>query len=168
MRIFLTVLILLNSLSFANLYDKPAQLQDISDKLPKMHGIKCKFKQEKYLQNIQKPIISGGDFEFIENKGVYFYTKYPVESTTDFTNEKYKQINDIVKAISSKKYSKLENEFDFYYSGDISNWSLGLKPKKSSDAHKFISSITIEGKHYINKININQTNGNKTLIWFEK
>ena len=164
----LILLIFLSSLAFANLYNKQAALNDISSKLPKMSSIKCKFKQEKYLKNIQNPIISGGDFEYIQNKGVYFYTKYPVESTTNFTNEKYKQINDIVNAISNKKYSKLDREFNFYYAGDISNWSLGLKPKQSSDAFKFINSITIEGMDYINKISINQTNGNKTLIWFKK
>ena len=160
--------IFLSSISFGNLFENSASLQDISKNIPKMKSIKCKFKQEKHLQNIQKPLVSSGDFEFIENKGVYFYTKYPIESKTDFTNEKYKQINDIVSAISNKKYSKLEREFDFYFEGNNSNWSLGLKPKKNSKAFDYISSISIEGTSYINKIAINQTNGNKTLIWFTK
>lgn len=168
MKKFFIILILISSFSFAGLYDNTANLQDISNKLPKLSSIKCKFKQEKHLQNIQKPIISTGDFEFIENKGVYFYTKYPIESSADYTNEKYKQINDIIKAISNKKYSQLEREFDFYYEGNISNWSLGLKPKKNSKAYDYIASITIFGTSYINKIAINQTNGNKTDIWFTK
>ena len=168
MKKILILLLFLSSYACANLYDTRVQLKDITNKIPEMSDIKCKFKQEKYLKNIQKPIVSGGDFEFIKNKGVYFYTKYPIESTTDFTNEKYKQINNIVKAISNKKYSALENEFEFYYEGTSLNWSLGLKPKKDSNTYKFISFITVKGNSYINEIDIGQTNGNKTLIWFIK
>ena len=168
MKKILLFLILLTSFSYANLFDSPIKLKDISNKLPELKSIKCKFKQEKYLKNIQKPIISSGDFEFIENEGVFFYTKYPIESKTDFTNEKYKQINYIIKAISNKNYSKLENEFNFYYEGKISDWSLGLKPKKNSQTYDYISSISIKGTNFINKIIISQTNGNETIIWFTK
>ena len=155
-------------MSFADVYDFKASLEDISKNMPEMHSIKCKFKQEKHIKNISKPLISQGDFEYIENKGVYFYTKYPVESKTDYTSEGYKRINDIVRAVSNKKYSKLENEFNFYYQGNIENWVLGMKPKKTSDASNFISSVTIQGSDYIQKINITQTNGNETIIWFTK
>ena len=143
-------------------------LDEISKKIPKMGSIKCKFKQEKYLKNIEKPFLSNGDFEYIEGKGVYFYTKYPVELKTDYTNEKYKQINDIVSAVSNKKYSKLERDFEFEFSKNADIWSLKLQPKEKSDARNFISSIALEGSDYIQKINILQTNGNKTLIWFTK
>ena len=151
-----------------DVYNHPATLEQISNQIPEMKSVKCKFKQEKHLQNIQKPLVSGGDFEFLENKGVYFHTKYPVESTVDYTNKNYKQINDIVKAISTKKYSKLEKEFDFYYQGKLENWALGMKPKKTSGAYNYISDITINGSDYINKLDITQTNGNKTVIWFTK
>lgn len=153
---------------FADVYDSPANLESISKYIPKMGSIKCKFKQEKYLKNIEKPLVSSGDFEFAEKNGVYFYTKYPVQSTVDYTNKNYKQINDIVNAVSTKKYSKLEKEFSFYYEGNSKKWSLGMKPKKDSNAYNYLSAITIEGSDYINKISIQQTNGNKTVLWFTK
>ena len=133
-----------------------------------MGSIKCKFRQEKHLQNIAKPLISSGNFEFVENKGVYFYTLHPIQSTASYTNKNYKQINDIVNAISAKKYSRLEKEFNFYYEESSDEWTLGLKPKKNSNAYNYISSITIEGSDYISKIDIRQTNGNKTVLWFTK
>ena len=162
------IFLLLSAPAFADVFSSPADLSDISKQIPKMGSVKCKFRQEKYMQNISKPLISTGDFEFAENKGVYFYTKYPVQSTTDYTNKNYKQINDIVKAISAKKYSKLEKEFNFYFVGNTNNWSLGMKPKKSSNAYNYITSITIDGSDYIHKINIQQKNGNKTILWFTK
>ena len=154
--------------AFAALYDSTADFEYISKNLPQTGSIKCKFYQEKYMKNIAKPLVSSGEFEYKENEGVYFYTLSPVKSTTDYTNKNYKQINEIINAISKKKYSKLEKEFNFYYEGNIKKWMLGLKPKENSDAFNYIVSITLEGSDYINKINIQQTNGNKILLWFTK
>lgn len=165
--LFISLAFIIN-FTFADVYNSPSTLENISKQIPKMGNIKCSFKQEKFLKNIERPVVSKGDFEFIEGKGVYFYTTYPVKSKVDYTNKNYKQINDIVSAISTKKYSRLEKEFEFYYSGAKDNWSLGMKPKKKSDAYNYISSITINGADYISKISIAQTNGNKTVIWFKK
>lgn len=152
----------------ADVYNFPSNLENISNKIPEMGSIKCKFRQEKYFKNIEKPIVSTGDFEFIEKKGVYFYTKYPVQSTVDYTNKNYRQINDVINAVSAKKYSRLEKEFNFYYEGNGDKWSLGMKPKKTSNAYDFVLSITIDGSNYIRRISIIQTNGNKTVLWFTK
>lgn len=153
---------------YGYVYEYPTSFEKIQKQLPELENIKCKFRQEKHLKNISKPLISSGNFEFIKNKGVYFYTLEPIISTTDYTNKNYKQINDIVNAISTKKYSKIEKEFNFYYEKKKNIWSLGIKPKKNSGAYDFISSITIEGTDYIQKIEIQQTNGNSTVLWFTK
>lgn len=168
MKKILCLILLLSGFAAANVYEYPANLNDIFTKMPKIESIKCKFKQEKHMQNIQKPLVSSGDFEFVENKGVYFHTKYPIQTENNYTNEKYKQINDIICAISKKKYSGLEKEFDFYFQGNSNNWSLGLKPKKATQAFNYIKSITLQGDDYIHQITIEQTNGNKTLLWFTK
>ena len=154
--------------AFADVFDYPAKPDVISSQIPKMESIKCRFRQTKYIHNISKPLVSGGDFEFVENKGVYFNTVYPVKSKVNYTNKNYKEVNDIIKAISSKKYSVLEKDFNFYFESKNQDWCLGMTPKKNSDAINFISCITIEGNSYIHKINIIQKNGNKTLLWFTK
>lgn len=164
---FLSFFLVCN-LCFAEVYNHPESFANIAKQLPELGSIKCKFKQEKHLQNIQKPLISGGDFEFKKNDGVYFYTTYPIRTQNDYTSKNYKQINDIVNAISLKKYSKLEKEFDFYYENTGKKWTLGLKPKKESSAVNYLSSVTISGEDYITQITILQTNGNKTLLWFTK
>ena len=167
LRLFI-VFLLITNVVFADLYTAPVALKDILKNMPELNSIECKFRQEKIFNNISKPIVSSGDFKFIKNSGVYFYTKYPIKSTADYTNKSYKQINDVIKAISTKKYSKLENEFNFYYEGNISKWILGLKPKKNSSSYNILSSITVYGSDYIEKISIIQVNGNKTIIWFIK
>ncbi len=155
-------------ISFANVYDYPDSLENISKKIPKMESIKCKFRQEKTMPNTLKPLVSSGYFEFIKDKGVYFHTTYPIKSEVNYTNKNYKQINEVINAVSAKKYSKLEKEFSFFYETSSNFWTLGMKPKKDSNAFDYISSITLEGSSYIQKISLTQTNGNKTTIWFTK
>ena len=170
-KILFSILLILNLCGFAlagNVYNYPVNLEEITQHIPTMGNISCEFRQEKYLQNIAKPIISGGHFEFIENKGVIFHTTYPVNSTVDYTNKNYKQINDIVKAVATKKYSKLEKDFKFYFDRTATNWTLGMRPKPESEISNYISSITINGDDYIRGIDIVQINGNKTVIWFTK
>lgn len=140
--------------------------EELMKQLPKLESIDCKFKQEKLIKNIQKPLLSNGNFKFVKGEGVYFETLYPVKSTVSYTNKDYKQINDIILAISNKKYSKLDREFDFYFSKDQNLWTLTLKPKTESKSSKYLDSLTIEGEEYINKIVILSKDGSKTTQWF--
>lgn len=151
----------------ASVYDNPATISSFINELPNLNNnIDCKFKQEKHIANVARPIVSGGNFKFVKDKGVYFETTYPVKTNVSYTNKDYKQINDIILAISSRKYSKLEKEFNFFYKKDKENWILALKPKEDSQIIDYISSITICGEISINKISINLKNGNSTILWF--
>ena len=69
------------------------------------------------------------DFKFDKNEGIFFETTYPIKSTTSYSNKDNQQINDIILAISNKKYSKLDKMFDFYYEKKGLIWTWGLKPK---------------------------------------
>lgn len=154
--------------SSADVYEHKQSLENISKQLPQLESLKCNFRQEKYLKNIQIPIVSGGLFEFVKGQGVYFTTTYPIKSKTDYTNKNYKQINDIINAISDKRYSRIEKEFDFFFEKNPQNMVLGICPKHESQSADYISSITLNIKDYIQKIEIKQTNGNKTVLWFTK
>lgn len=145
-----------------------AQVSSFINKIPEFNSISCKFKQEKIIKGSTKPLISGGNFKFIKEKGVYFETLYPIKSTVSYTNKEYKQINDIITAISNKKYKALEESFDFYFAKENSDWVLLLKPKTSAQAGKYISSIQIEGEDTVKKIIIISKDGSKTTQWFQK
>ncbi len=154
---------------YAEVFDKPSDIGTIKSSIPKLKDIKCKFKQEKHIQGLTKTLISGGDFEFKKGSegGIYFYTTYPIKSTVEYSSRNYKQINDIINAISTGKYSKLERNFEFYYEGTIEGWTFGLKPKVNSGAYNYLDFIKVEGKSdLIQKIDITQKNSNRTEIWF--
>ena len=152
--------------AYADIWDKPEPLEKIASKLPEITDIKCRFTQEKTIPNIDKTFVSSGDFQFVKSEGVIFYTKYPFVQVIDYTNRNYKQINDVIKAVSSKKFRKIEKEFDFFFEEDASGWILGLKPKEKTA--EFLSSITIEGSDFIQRIKIEMINGALTDIRFEK
>ena len=140
--------------------------EELMKSLPRIDSVECKFKQEKVIKNLQKPLLSEGNFRFVKGEGVYFETLYPVKSTVSYTNKEYKQINDIILAVSNRKYSKIDREFDFFLSKDGDVWSLELKPKTGSRSDKYLDSINIEGENYINKIVITTKDGSRTTQWF--
>lgn len=134
--------------------------------LPELTNINCRFKQEKHLKNINKLIISGGDFSFDKNKGVVFKTKYPIKSVVYYNNYDYKELNDIMNAISTKNYSVIQKVFDIYFEKNNNKWVLKLLPKQKTQVCDIISFISISGDKNINKIVISMLNGNKTVLWF--
>lgn len=153
--------------TFASVFEHEQKLAYIVKQLPAMKSVSCKFKQEKYLPNSKVTLKSSGDFKFVKNKGVTFYTTYPIKSTTSYSNKEFKQINNIITAISNKSYSKLEKDFNFYFQKN-SNWDLGLKPKSSSKVANYIKSIEIEGNEDISKIVIITSDLTRTTISFIK
>lgn len=163
---FLLLLLIIPKIAKAELYKNPVNIEDFINSLPEMKSVSCKFEQTKYLPNIEKAIVSNGNFKFIENEGVYFETLYPIKSTISYTNKDYKQINDIILAISKKKYSKLNKDFDYFFANNNDSWQLGLKPKEESPANNYILSISIEGKDNIEKIILKFKNGSSTTICF--
>ena len=166
-KVFLILcIVLFANISFASLYNSPTPISGFINNLPQFGDIDCKFKQEKYLADIDRTLVSGGDFHFRQNVGITFATTYPIQSVVSYQNKDYRQINDIILAISEKKYSRLERDFKFYYEQVEDRWSLGLKPQDNSKLKDFLKSITIDGKSNIEKIMIVFSNGNKTTLWF--
>ena len=163
---FLIIFIAFPQLASANLFENPAKIEEFINLLPDMKTISCKFEQTKYLSNIEKPIISSGNFKFVEKEGVYFETLKPIKTTISYTNKDYKQINDIILAISQKKYSKLNKDFYYFFDKNETSWQLGLKPKPESPASNYIVSISIEGKNHIEKMKLQFKNGSSTIICF--
>ena len=170
MRKFLLVLLLfLSTQAFANVFEHEESLSVISEKLPKLNDISCKFSQEKIIPNSNIVLKSSGDFVFEKQNGAVFYTKYPIKSTSSYTTREYRQINNIITSISNKNYKRLEKDFKFYYQD---GWTFGLVPKQSSQAFNYLKSIEIcgtgvnGGNDRITKLVILTTDNTKTTIKF--
>lgn len=161
-------ILLLNLPACADVFSHPQKLSVIVSQMPELNNINCNFRQEKSIPNSTVNIKSSGNFRFIKDKGVVFNTTYPLHSTTSYNTTEYRQVNEIINAISNKSYSKIERIFNFYFVKNKDEWQLGLIPKKNQQTAKYLASIEIHGKSYITQMIIKTTNSTKTTIWFSK
>lgn len=148
----------------ADIFEYPAKAKDVAEKLPPLNSVECTFNQEKNFKN--KTLKSGGNFQFIKDKGVIFETLYPVRSTSSYTSNQNKQINEVIKGIANKDYSFINKNFNLFYFEQGGSWTVALKPKEKSPAASQLESIIISGKTDIKKIDIKTLNGNNTSINF--
>lgn len=150
--------------AYGNVFEHPQSLETIAGQIPVLNSTECKFRQEKTIPASNVVLKSSGDFKYEKDKGVTFYTTYPIKSTVSYTSKEYKQINNVINAISNKAYAKLEKDFQFYYI----NQTLGLIPKKESPAFNYLKSIEIEfSQTAITKMIILAADSTKTVIWFQ-
>ena len=155
------------SICFASddFFNNSSTSKAISSQMPKLKGVSCKFTQEKYIGSAV--LKSGGNFQFVKNKGAIFETLYPIKSTVSYTSAQNKQMNDVIVAVSNRNYSYLDRNFSLFYKKENNNWTIGLKPKKGSVTASQLHDIVIKGSVDINNIKIDTTKNGITDIHFK-
>ena len=155
------------SICFASddVFNHPSTSKAISSQMPKLKDVSCKFTQEKYIGSAV--LKSGGNFQFVKNKGAIFETLYPIKSTVSYTSAQNKQMNDVIVAVSKRNYSYLDRNFSLFYKKENNNWTIGLKPKKGSVTASQLHDIVIKGSVDINNIKIDTTKNGITDIHFK-
>ena len=155
------------SICFASddVFNHPSTSKAISSQMPKLKDVSCKFTQEKYIGSAV--LKSGGNFQFVKNKGAIFETLYPIKSTVSYTSAQKKQMNDVIVAVSNRNYSYLDKNFSLFYKKENNNWTIGLKPKKGSVTASQLHDIVIKGSVDINNIKIDTTKNGITDIHFK-
>lgn len=155
------------SICFASddVFNHPSTSKAISSQMPKLKDVSCKFTQEKYIGSAV--LKSGGNFQFVKNKGAIFETLYPIKSTVSYTSAQNKQMNDVIVAVSNRNYSYLDRNFLLFYKKENNNWTIGLKPKKGSVTASQLHDIVIKGSVDINNIKIDTIKNGITDIHFK-
>lgn len=153
----------------SDIFNHPISAEDASKKMPVFENKTCKFTQNKYLTSSKINLTSGGNFQFIKDKGVNFETTYPIQAKNSYTTADNKQINSIVKAVVNKNFSYIEKNFDLYYMPlNSSQWIFALKPKSKSPLNKSLKSLCITGENInnsgiITKMTISTENNTTTI-----
>ena len=126
--------------------------------------VKGNFSQEKYLSRFGRSLNSSGNFIIAKELGMAWETNKPFPSTmilgSDFIlqsrpdgqksvlsaqgNETFTQMSSVISAVFSGNSSRLLENFDVFFFGNVSNWRIGLMPKNSMIA-SFASKITMSG-----------------------
>jgi len=140
--------------------------------------IKGNFAQEKYLNRLDRSLMSSGNFIIAAGQGMVWETLRPFPSTmilgNDFIvqsrpdgqrsvlsaqgNETFIQMADVISSVFSGQSQGLLENFEVYFLGSASNWNIGLLPRDSIVA-SFAMKITISGDSAIRSIRIFEQNG---------
>lgn len=143
------------------------------------------FEQQKQLVGLRRPVISTGRFCVLAEKGVLWRTLQPFPSSVKVTRDEVVQmqgnrvtqrldakqeptirtINSVLFALLAGDFGPLEKLFDSDGTIQQNNWSVTLKAREPGLA-KVIGSIAIEGGVYVNKIALQEANGDRTQIVF--
>jgi len=139
--------------------------------------VKGNFAQEKHLSRLNRSLMSSGNFIIAAEQGMVWETLRPFPSTMimgkDFImqvrpdgrksvisaqgNETFTQMSDVLSSVFSGQSQGLLENFDVYFSGSVSNWTMGLLPKDRVFA-SFIVRITMRGDSAIKSIRLFEPN----------
>ncbi|MCL1812425.1 MAG: outer membrane lipoprotein carrier protein LolA [Treponema sp.] len=146
--------------------------------LAKRTIIKGNFVQEKYLNRLDRSLMSSGNFIIATEQGMVWETLQPFPSTMILSkhfimqsrpdgrksvlsaqgNETFTQMSDVISMVFSGQSKGLLENFEVYFFGSASNWNMGLLPRDSIFA-SFVMKITMSGDSAIRSIRLFERNG---------
>lgn len=148
--------------------------------------IKADFIQKRSLKGMQKPIVSSGKLIVSTQKGLYWEQLEPFklvmiltenklfqkiedgkpEIITAKNNPQIFQFNQLLSSLFTVNLSELNQYFDLSISEKKSEWKVELIPVKEP-INKFFKKITLQGKDYINRVELHDQQGDVTEIQFK-
>lgn len=167
-------------------------LEQLQTKLSSEPLVRGDFSQQREMAMFDQPLISSGQFLLSAKKGLWWHQTAPMPVSLILTQDKLSQQFDNQPA---QVLAASDNPMVFYFShvflslfkGDTSQlteqFDLSLKTLKDSKTHeqwqlvltpkaaplnKVFSKISIEGGQFINKLELDEIRGDKTLITFSQ
>jgi len=139
--------------------------------------VKGNFEQQKYLVRFNRSLESSGNFIIAGEKGMVWDTLKPfpsamimgknfiMQSRPDGRksvinaqgNETFTQMADVISLVFSGQSQGLIKNFEVYFSGSVSGWTMGLLPRDSVFA-SFIRKIIMSGDSVIRSIRLFEPN----------
>ncbi|RIY36826.1 LolA family protein [Psittacicella gerlachiana] len=153
------------------------------NQLQQPESLQGNFKQERYLQSIPLPITSTGEFTLVKAKGLLWQMQTPFavnlrlnqQGISQWNGQAWINSNQLVQAAQIKLFlgllsgdlSGIESQFQLQLQGTAQNWQLELIPQ-SLLMKQIFTSIFIQGGNLIQKITLNETQGDRTVITFSQ
>jgi outer membrane lipoprotein-sorting protein len=152
-------------------------LADIGARLVKTEITEGRFRQEKNLKVLKKPLISTGTFIYHRSRGVIWQTLTPVPSVllvnqTRLMTAQGEQalppaFGRVFTAMFGGDVQAMKEGFDISGTNDKTAWKLQLKPKDAL-LQKIIVDMQLTGGKELQRIDIKEANGNFTRITFDQ
>lgn len=141
------------------------------------------FTQQRFLKSLDKPITTGGRFVLLTKKGLLWQMKKPFvnnllvkpsgimqwngQSWVANENVAQSQQVGLFLGLLSGDISAIESQFSLNLTGTEENWTLQLMPS-SLLMKQIFDSIKIRGGETVKEIELNEKQGDRTLIRFDQ
>lgn len=152
-------------------------LADVGAWLVKTEITEGRFRQEKTIKVLKKPLISTGTFIYHRSRGVIWQTLTPVSSVllvnqTRLLTAQGEQtlppaFGRVFTAMFGGDLQAMKEGFDISGTNDKTAWKLQLKPKDAL-LQKIIVDMQLTGGRELQRIDIKEANGNFTRITFDQ
>jgi hypothetical protein len=175
----------------AALFAAPAQTAEqiaplfgaLQAKLREARVVRGHFTQRKWLRELPKPLVSGGDFVIARDLGILWSTRTPfatdlvINSAGLVQRENGRETMRLTSsqqpglaAFASGFYqfftldlSTLAERFELHGAKAADGWTLGLKPRAAAMA-KSLEAVTIAGSDRVNQVTLFEGGGDRTEI----
>ena len=175
-----------------SVFEKPLQdfdsaFRDVAAQLQKSSCLKSNFIQNRHIQGLSKPIVSKGIFIYDAARGAAWIQEQPLKIAYVVTFSGMKQIS-MTSGLASQtappsptlqrlsktlisvfggNVEKLHDNFSIFFDGQLTSWTLGLKPKDSTIS-AFLASIVLRGDTFTRSISISDESGDSSQIVFSE
>lgn len=186
MGLFLFVITLWADEQNNSLFNNPLRPQTmdaftgISAMLAERKIVKGNFEQEKRINQLNRSLVSSGNFLIVSGLGMVWDTVKPFPSAMtlgrDYIiqsrgsqrtvlstrgNETFIRMAEVISAIFTGNTQKLTENFEIYFIGIITGWEIGLIPRDKTIA-SVAGRIVMKGDSAIRSILIYEQNGDST------
>lgn len=141
------------------------------------------FSQSRFLRELPRPLVAGGEFVFARDLGVFWHTRQPFDSVIVLNAAGMTQIDEgaaplrlsaeeqpavrlvgnLFAALFTLDIARLGRDFELFGTGEGKQWTLGLKPRASGLAG-VIRQVTVVGSDDVEQVELTDAHGDRTLI----
>ena len=141
------------------------------------------FRQSRYLRELPRPLIAGGEFVFVRDLGVYWHTRQPFDSVIVLNAAGMTQIDagaaplrisadeqpavrlvgNLFAALFTLDVTRLGRDFELFGISEGTRWTLGLKPRAPGLAG-VLRHVTVTGSDDVEQVELTDAQGDRTVI----
>jgi hypothetical protein len=123
--------------------------------------LRGRFIQRKFLREIPRPLVSGGEFLLVRERGIWWHTQTPLEAELTLDADAP------LLALFTLDLDTLARSFEMYLmpsaTHEPSPWLLGLRPRDAALAAWF-EQATLAGEAQVERITLFEATGDRTEI----
>jgi hypothetical protein len=157
----------------------------IGKQIEQHHVVRAEFTQTKQMADLKRPLITRGKLVYSRDHGVLWQIEQPYRISYVLGEEKIveisahgirkersmrdipglAQIGRVFRAMLSANTATLKSYFDTSVQGDTSQWAIQLTPQQAQ-LKQFLTQLKLQGSHFVEAIDIDENNGDRTTIRF--